>query len=177
MRGSPSARPRRSGGGALSLDYTRKFFLLRVWEAVRRALRLLVLERGGLLLFVRVREVLAEREGVRGGVRLRLTRVAEREEVADMETEAEELGGTEAEGDMELLEEPVAEDVAVAVREALAVTLGVSGPVAEEDAVPLDEPVIDWLPVPVCEEEGVLAADAVTDPVCEEEGVFVTVEV
>ena len=125
----------------------------------------------------RVREVLAEREGVRGGVRLKLTRVAEREEVTDIETEAEELGDTEAEGDMELLEVPEAEGVPVAMRESLAVTLGVSEPVAEEDAVPLDEPVIDWLPVPVCEEEGVLAADAVTDPVCEEEGVSVAVEV
>ena len=125
----------------------------------------------------RVREVLAEREGVRGGVRLRLTRVAEREEVTDIETEAVELGDIEAEGDMELLEVPEAEDVAVAVGEALAVTLGVSEPVAEEDAVPLDEPVIVWLPVPVCEEEGELEADAVMLPVCEEEGVFVAVEV
>jgi len=150
---------------------------LRDWEAVRLALRLFVRERGGLLLFERVREVLGEREGLRGGERLRLTRVAEREEVSDIETEAEELGSTEAEGDMELLEVPEAEGVPVAVAEVLAVSLGESETVAEEDPVRLDEPVIAGLPVPVCVAEGVLAADAVTVAVWEEEAVPDTVEV
>ena len=125
------------------------------------------------MLFVRVREVLEEREGVRGGERLRLTRVAEREVVAGIETEAEELGATEAESDMVLREVLEAAGVPEAVREALAVALGESEPVSEADLVGLDEPVI----VPVCEKERVLEADAVTDPACEEEGVSAAVEV